>query len=121
MIDSIIRDEPEPGPSSRFMLEYVVYLPEGPPTSPRDKTLGPRGLPWSTSRDSSSSRMPRRIKEITSPSGGRSAAFEPDSSHDFWWVRLEPESRCVHHPHQGPAVPRFSCAGAADVPAEIPP
>lgn len=92
VIDSIIKDEPTAGASSRYLLEYVILPPGGATnfTEGRDARPDTFGL-----IDLEGFRLfelapPRKGEHVTF--GARLASFEPDPSHDFWWVRLEPKS-----------------------------
>jgi DNA-directed RNA polymerase subunit RPC12/RpoP len=121
VIDSIIRDEPEPGPSSRFMLEYIVLPPGGATNFVEGKDARPDRYAlidlqgFKLFEDA----PPHKGDHVTF--GARLAAFEPDPSREFWWVRLEPKSGVFITHTKALQYLGFPGAGAADVPPEIPP
>ncbi len=92
VIDSIIKEAPEPGPSSRYMLEYVVFPPGGATNFTEGRDARPDRFALIDLKGFELFDLARPQKGDHVSFGARLASFQPDPSHDFWWIGLEPKS-----------------------------
>ena len=119
LIDTIISDEPGPERSSRYRIEYVVFPPGGTSTFNEQKDAPPDrfGVIDLTGFQLFELARPRKGDHVTF--GARLASFQPDATHKFWLVGLEPESG-VYITHTKALEAIGMTGGArADVPLEI--
>jgi hypothetical protein len=121
LIDSIITNEPEAGPSSRYTIEYVVFPAGGANNFGDGKDARPDrfALIDLTGFQLFDLARPRKGDHVTF--GARLASFRFDATNDVWWVGLEPDSG-VYITHTK-ALDSIGLTGgaSADLPAESQP
>ena len=121
LIDSIIQDEPGPGPSARYSIEYVVLPPGGATNFTEGKDARPDRMALIDLKGFQLFELapPRKGEHVTF--GARLASFTFDATNDVRWVGLDPDSGVfITHTKALEAI-GLTGGARADVPPEIQP